>query len=379
MRSAIVMAVLAASTIASAQPKQLTPADRVLASVNRYRAQAGMAPVTLDAKASAGCMEHANYMLLNKDTGAMVGLNAHKQDPKLPGATSAGAACGRAADLFPGVADLDTAVDGWMAGLYHRRPILAPTLDRIGVGYAPLPDGSLMAALMFLDGRDVPGWPVAYPANNQTAVPLEFGNEIPNPVPNNGHGGYPITLQYPAFDKVTAVSATLADAAKHAVPFYLSTPEQPATSFGQYGVICVIPKERLRPGATYTVSITATWTTHGSETRTWSFTTIPLVRVDAADEAAMFAALGKPSLVHGTVGYGGMMNRDTVFLQLASKTTRVTMISVIIPISVWRAITHDDPTAWTGKVLDIEATPQLVQSKYLNVSIASAAQLRIVP
>jgi hypothetical protein len=54
------------------------------------------------------------------------------------------------------------------------------------------------------------------------------------------------------------VSVRLVDGAGKAVPFHLSTPEQPATSFGQYGVICVIPRQRLRADTGYTVSITAT-------------------------------------------------------------------------------------------------------------------------
>jgi hypothetical protein len=381
VRTLIVAIVMSMSALASAKPRPPSPAEQALARLNKYRTDAGVAPVTLDAKASASCMEHANYMLLNKGTPAMVGLNAHKQDPSLPGASPAGAACGEAADLFPGVSDLDTAVDGFMAGLYHRRPILDPTLDKIGVGYATLPNGSLMAAVMFIDrpsGGAKGAWPVAYPANGQVGVPLELSREVPNPSPT-GHGGYPITLQFPAFDKITAVTATLVDDKKHAIPFHLSTPEQPATSFGQFGVISVIPKDRLRPATTYTISITTTWTTHGSETRAWSFTTIPLVELDAADENAMMDALGKPSLVRGTAGYGGMMDSATAFIQLASTTTRVKLISVIIPIEVWRSLSKGAPGTWKGKKLAIEATPQLVASKFLNLAISSAAQLSVVP
>ena len=51
----------------------------------------------------------------------MAGLNAHNQRPSLPGASAAGAACAKAADLFPRVSDLGVAIDG----MYHRRPMLA--------------------------------------------------------------------------------------------------------------------------------------------------------------------------------------------------------------------------------------------------------------
>src|SRR5215472_17814541 len=62
-------------------------------------------------------------------------------------------------------------------------------------------------------------------------VPLEYGAEFPNPIPNHGTGGYPITLQFPPFDKVTGVSAKLTNATGNPVEFFLSDPEHPATSF----------------------------------------------------------------------------------------------------------------------------------------------------
>src|SRR5262249_30067345 len=73
-----------------------------------------------------------------------------------------------------------------------------------------LPDGMLTAALRFENATRRGGtWPVAYPADKQADVPLEYGAESPNPIPNHGTGGYPITLQFPPFDKVTGVSAKL--------------------------------------------------------------------------------------------------------------------------------------------------------------------------
>ena len=239
----------------------VTPEQRAKTIVDRYRPAANLPPVALDPVLSKGCMEHANYMRLNKDTEAMAGLNAHQQRPDLPGATPDGAKCGKAADLFPGVSDLGVAVDGWMSGLYHRRPIMDPTLGKIGVGYAKLPDGSYMAALMFVDGKDpamASKWPIAYPADNQTNVPLDFGNEIPNPIPGGGRAGYPITIQFPPFDKVTGVTAKLTSGGKD-VPFYLSDPVHPATSFGQYGVVCLIPKVPLAPKTTYAVTVSGSW------------------------------------------------------------------------------------------------------------------------
>lgn len=363
--------------IASAAPR---PEQLALARVNEYRKAAGLPAVKLDASMSKGCMEHAQYMLQNRGTDAMVGLNAHTQRPELPGASPAGAACGKAADLFPGVSDLGVAIDGWMAGIYHRRPMMDPGLEKIGVGYAALPDGSLMAALMFGKSGKSTGWPVKYPAADQTNVPLEYGNEIPNPIPGGGKGGYPITLQVGAFDEVTGVKASLVDAAGTKVPFHLSDPEHPATSFGQYGVISVIPKRLLAPGTTYTVTIAATW--QGKlQGWSWSFTTLALRPLDANDDGAIAAAVGVPSLVRGTVSYGGMMNSATAFLQIGGSTGgRYEMLSVLVPVAVWKQLAGKAaPGAWKGKTIEVQATPQLVQQKYMNLTIAEASQLRVLP
>jgi hypothetical protein len=246
--------------MAVSQAKAEPPDEQALRLVNHYRRLAGLTPVKLDLRLSAGCMEHANYMVQNRGTDAMAGLNAHTQRPNLPGASAPGAACATAADLFPRVSDLRVAVDGWMAGMYHRRPMLDPQLERIGVGYARLPDGMLTAALRFENAaRRTNNWPVAYPADKQTDVPLYYGAEVPNPIPNRGTGGYPITLQFPPFDKVTGVSANLTDAAGNPVEFFLSDPEHPATSFGQFGVICLIPMQALQAQHAYTANIDASW------------------------------------------------------------------------------------------------------------------------
>jgi hypothetical protein len=309
----------------------------------------------------------------------MAGLNPHTQRSNLPGSSAAGAACAKAADLFTGVSDLAVAIDVWMSGMYHRRPILDPQLERIGVGYARLPDGMLMAALRFENARRRSGgWPVAYPADKQTDVPLDYGAEIPNPIPNHGTGGYAITLQFPPFDKVTGVYAKLTEAAGKPVEFFLSDPEHPATSFGQFGVVCLIPKQSLQAQHVYTVQIDATWKGKPGSW-TWSFSTLSLREIEASDDRAVASAINIASLVHGTVAHGGMTNSETVFLQLAAGDgSRYTMLSVIIPIAVWRQIAGTaGPGSFKGKIIEVQTTPRVAEGKYVNMRISAATQLRI--
>jgi hypothetical protein len=373
-RVLVVLVMLGGVARAGASPEQ-----GVLTRVNAYRAAAGLPAVVLDPALSKGCMEHAQYMKLNRNTPAMEGLAAHKQNPKLPGATPGGAACAKAADLYPGVASLEGAVDGWMAGLYHRRPVLDPEVVRVGVGYARLDDGSFMAALMFDDeaGKNAALWPVAYPAKGQADVPMTFGHEVPDPVPGGVAAGYPITLQFPAFDEVTEVKATLVNDAKKPVRFYLSDPEHPATSFGQYGVVCLIPREPLLASSTYHVTVSATWKGKPGKW-SWSFTTVGLRAVDAAAEAAVGLALGVPSTVRGKVLHAGMMGDDTVFLQIGRRDFKnIKMVSVLVPIALWGKL-GGKPESYIGKVVEVEGTPELVQGKYVNVEIGLRRQFRVV-
>jgi Cysteine-rich secretory protein family len=374
------VALLIALTVGVPAAKAETPDEQALRLVNRYRQVAGLTPVKLDQTLSAGCMEHANYMVQNQGTEAMAGLNAHNQRPTLSGATAAGAACAKAADLFPKVSNLGVAIDGWMAGLYHRRPILDPQLDRIGLGYARLPDGMLAAALRFENAtRRGGGWPVVYPADKQTDVPLEYGAEIPNPIPNRGTAGYPVTLQFPPFDKVTGVSATLRDAKGDPVEFFLSDPQHPATSFGQYGMICLIPKQSLQPQQAYSVQISATWKGK-TGTWSWNFSTVALRNVEAADDRAVAGAINIASLIRGTVASGGVRNSETVFLQLAaSKESRYKALSVIVPVAVWRQIAGSaEPGSFKGKVIEVQTTPQVAGGKFVNMTVSAAAQLHVV-
>jgi hypothetical protein len=338
--------------------------------VSSFRAAAGLPAVTADDKLSAGCAKHAEYLRLNHGSAATAGLGAHKEHSDLPGASKDGADCGKNADIFEGVADLDLAVDGFMAGIYHRRPLLDPGLSKIGIGVAKLPDASSILVLRLSAADKSKGWPIAYPADKQTDVPLEYGNEIPNPVPGGAPAGYPVTLQFPPFDKLTAVHAKLVDGKGKAVPFFLSDPEHPATSFPQLGLVSIIPKARLAPGAMFTATVDATWNGQ-AVTRTWSFTTLALRVLDANDRGAIAGALGVPSRVRGTVTYAGHIPGN-VFLQLGKGEP---MVSVIVPDKVWGAA---DPAAYKGKTVEVETSPQLVDKKFLNLPITTATQLHVV-
>jgi hypothetical protein len=86
------VALLTLLTASMPQAKAEPPDEQALRLLNYYRQIAALTTVKLDRQLSAGCMEHANYMVQNQGTEAMAGLNPHTQRSHLPGASAAGAA-----------------------------------------------------------------------------------------------------------------------------------------------------------------------------------------------------------------------------------------------------------------------------------------------
>ena len=55
------------------------------------------------------------------------------------------------------------------------------------------------------------------------------------------------------------------------------------------------------------------------------------------------------------------------------------MLSVIIPVAVWRQIAGTaDPGSFKGKVIEVQTTPKVVGGNYVSMMISAATQLRVV-
>jgi hypothetical protein len=365
------------------------PEQGMLRLINAYRRAAGVDPVSIDPELTEGCREHARYMVLNRGKPQLYSINAHHQDPELPGATPAGAECGKHADLYPNVPDLRAAVHGWMATLYHRRPILSPRITRVGIGSAPLPAGERVAvALRFVygDAADAPARPIAYPADGQTDVPVDFQSEAPTPIPPGGSAtpGYPFTLQVPASDPLSDVDATLEDGDGNAVPIYLSSPEKPASKYNrQRGLIGVIPQQTLRAGERYTATVTATWK---GEPGTWTsrFTTMARTEVEATDEAALLAAVGKPARVRGVVKRASKITSGTVMLKLEGPPAGGSILSVAATVPLDQVSAETELTSKSrylnelrGLTVEVDATPSF-DYRSLRLEVPPTGRFRVV-
>jgi hypothetical protein len=264
----VVLAALAAQ-------QEDNPDTKALERINFYRKAAGLKPVTADPALSKGCLAHAQYLVKNADQPSAQGLGMHKEDPSLPGYTKEGAKAAASSVIYP-TNDQVAAVDGWMATLFHRVPLLDPKLTKVGLGFAK---GEKSGGFFLVDtnsgrtGKDGPK-PVLYPAKDQEDVPLKFQYELPNPIPTKEAAGYPVTATVPDNATVKDATASLKDDAGQEVEVWLSTPEKPAADQKQFqrNTVCLIAKAPLKPGVTYTVAIKAK-VNQKAWSETWSFTT----------------------------------------------------------------------------------------------------------
>jgi hypothetical protein len=110
-------------------------------------------------------------------------------------------------------------------------------------------------------------------------VGLDFaGREVPDPLPPTASklAGYAVTLHFPSHQTtVREVAANLTDGTGAVVPVHFSSPEEPARAgVPQGNAIFLIPVAPLKPGTTYTATVTATVDGLPFGTQ-WSFTTVP--------------------------------------------------------------------------------------------------------
>src|SRR5262249_31142347 len=126
--------------------------ENILGRVNALRKAAGLRPVRLDAELSRGCQLHARYLARNARHPAAQGMGVHQEDSSLSGATPEGTRAAKSAVMAVLLAP-QTCVEGWMATLYHRIPLLAPNLERIGFGHARVGGRKWVCVLDTGDGR----------------------------------------------------------------------------------------------------------------------------------------------------------------------------------------------------------------------------------
>jgi Flp pilus assembly protein TadD len=252
-----------------------------LDALNAVRAKAHLSPVHLDDRITQGATAHAYWWLFNLSNPAVKGLGIHREVPNTPGFTGVTMRDRSTRFGYPQASMAEdithrgvpaAAISDWVDSVYHRFPLMIPTLDAVGFGEAV--GGGLPIDVLdmgYLNESGDTTQTVPFPADGQAAVPVAFlGNELPDPVPPGGRypTGYPVTLNFNTFASIRISASEVRSNATGAV---LDSYILPATAADE-NVLTILPKAPLAPKSGYHVHVTGT-IDGVAFTRDWSFTT----------------------------------------------------------------------------------------------------------
>jgi hypothetical protein len=150
---------------------------QALRTINDARLGLKQKPVSMDAKTSVDCMQHAYYTSHTGDMG-----HAEKRESGFYTAAGAGAA---ARSVVSG-GDIATGMRGWLNSFYHRLPLINPGLRAVGMGCVVVRDGPGSNSLADCQTHSSRmSAEIVYPFSGAVDVPVNFGGESPNPLPSS--------------------------------------------------------------------------------------------------------------------------------------------------------------------------------------------------
>jgi hypothetical protein len=244
-------------------------AQAALEQTNCYRNLMGLSRGRLDPDLDEAAQAHADYM-------ATLGAITHQESVSEPGFSGEWIderveAAGYPLEDGDMISEIvawghtpTLAVDAWMATVYHRIPFTLATWRDLGFGQTG--DYSSMSFVSpFPDGKHAA---VIFPADGQVDVPIDFDSdtESPDPAPDHGVVGYPITV---------TVSADATYGSDGSNPYDLKLIDaalwgpggdeleililDPTTDELIFVMAAMVPIEPLEPDASYIAEITVSW------------------------------------------------------------------------------------------------------------------------
>jgi len=250
---------------------------------NYRRSQIGLSTLTRNARIDTAALGHSNYLRLNNTvshdqvagnpgfTGTTTGNRLKAAGYEVTGQSAYGEVISAAGDRsgFFHAEELITAI-------YHRFLVFEPVFREMGVGAASATNYTYFTTNFAASngyGTGVARGSVAvYPADGQTAVPVNFmsDTESPDPVPNQNEVGYPVSVHANISSVMTVTSFTIKPRGGADLPVRLL-----ATAVDSHtpdAAAAIVPLARLGAGTTYEVSFRGT-VDSVAVVRNWSFTT----------------------------------------------------------------------------------------------------------
>jgi len=283
--------------------------------LNSLRTKAGMPIFTQETHLTAAAQNHSAYMQLNN-------LSGHYEDSTKNGYTGkygadrsvyAGYLSRNVSEnVSSGSENFTKSIDGLMSAIYHRFGFLSLERDEIGIGvsndaifytydmansvlrnlcqngtysggsyYLPCADTSKQ-----IDATDYETISnsiknaspdlILWPAENISDIPPVFYEEVPDPLPNHGVSGYPVSVEFNRGKFTTAPSVssfTLEDTSGVRVNSIINMDKtnDPNGDFTEYQ-FALFPEKRLAWGISYNVELIYTY--NGTQSvKNWCFET----------------------------------------------------------------------------------------------------------
>jgi hypothetical protein len=266
------------SPIPSTSRNEEAKAQRLewLEGLNAFRTSAGLRPVNENQKLTEGCSKHNRYIVENYDrilkTGGNIGAAAHDESRDKPMLSPEGLIAAKGSDLWSGCfpQSVSEALNGWVAGPFHRPSVLSPGLMSAAFDVYIDADGCWSKCLR-LELKPVPATlkPVLFPpAGAMLSLDFDAG-EWPSPLTScpgySVPAGLPITMQFGwgGTPKVLEHVIRANGAPVQHCYFDGSTydnADADQKNFGRQiltgsGELVLLPRDPLLPGVTYSVSV----------------------------------------------------------------------------------------------------------------------------
>ena len=327
-------------------PADLDPLSALaLMRLNAYRTAAGFTPYRYDASLTAMAAAHVRYATARSRAGRS--WEGHFEVQGDPAFTAAGHEAASTSGIAYGDSDALAALEGLMAGPYHRLQFLDPSDSRVGVGFGSWPgDGNAIGLFVTRPaaggsgaagstggsaGSGAPGAGprfIVFPPDGSSGILSTFDTgENPDPRPGfqarplsqRPSTGYPLSISLQAKDakRFKSVEVRVLDPLGAPVPCWVTDPAHPlnatAPSIYAPGVsadddfarncdaVFILPQVPLVRGASYRVDATLQI---GTETAhlTWSFSTCPSVAWHVSTQPGQPWLSAGYALAHATAG-----------------------------------------------------------------------------
>lgn len=264
--------------VEAAASRYSTDQLKALATLNEYRKQAGMKPVTLDPLLTKAATNHYNYLWVNSTAE---GHRETKGNKNFTGVTvkdrvrAVGGSVGVSLSeniVFVAKNSPNSIFDLVHNAPLHRESLLDPDATSVGIESQKGTQSGIQVIVVRVDDYVQRDTDHVYPTPNATeVVPLFDGNEIPDPLEDFGieQSGHILTYWYPSeafIYEEKDFSFVLKDSKGNVVPSFVD--------FRMNQSSRLIPKKMLKYNEKYTATVK--WYSPDNDQRggrTWSFTT----------------------------------------------------------------------------------------------------------